>query len=173
MLIWLWRPFHRSCVRFTRMMDIKSSVVKAFAAFLLLSYVKFINTTVDILLPTKVYNSSSKFVGLYVYYDASYKYFGPQYLPFCILSIVLFMLFILSPMMLLLLYPMSFFQRCLSMCRLRSHTLHTFVDTFQGHYKNGIEPGTRDCRWFAAVYSLGRILILQYIIFGITHYAIH
>ena len=166
-LVWLWRPFHRCCVQFTRMMDIKSSVVKAFATFLLLSYVKFINTTVDILLPTKVYNSSGKFIGLYVYYDASYKYFGHEHLPFCILSMIFFILFILSPIMLLLLYPFSFFQRCLSKCRLRSHALHTFVDTFQGHYKDGIEPETRDCRWFAAVYSLCRILIL-YIIFGIT-----
>ena len=88
------------------MMDIKSSVVKAFATFLLLSYVKFINTTVDILLPTRVYNSSGKFIGLYVYYDASYKYFGPEHLPFCILGIVFFSLFILAPMMLLFLYPM-------------------------------------------------------------------
>ena len=77
-LVWSWRPFHRWCVRFTRMMDIKSSVVKAFATFLLLSYVKLINTTADIFLPTKVYNSSGNFVGLYVYYDASYKYFGPS-----------------------------------------------------------------------------------------------
>jgi 4-amino-4-deoxy-L-arabinose transferase-like glycosyltransferase len=45
--------------------------------------------------------------------------------------------------------------------------LQTFVDAFQGHYKDGTEPGTRDCRWFAAVYFLGRIVIL-YIIFGIT-----
>ena len=28
-LVWLWRPFHRCCVRFTRIMDIKSSIVKA------------------------------------------------------------------------------------------------------------------------------------------------
>ena len=45
--------------------------------------------------------------------------------------------------------------------------LQTFVDAFQGHYKDGTEPGTRDCRWFAAVYFLGRIIIF-YIIFGIT-----
>ena len=166
-LVWLWRPFHRCCVRFTRIMDIKSSVVKAFATFLLLSYIKFINTTVDIFLPTKVYNKHGEYVGLYVYYDASYKYFGPEHLPFCILGIGFFLIFVFSPLMLLFLYPMSFFQRCLSTCRLRNHILHTFVDTFQGHYKDGIELGTRDCRWFAAVYSLGRIIIL-YIIFGIS-----
>ena len=166
-LVWLWRPFHRCCVRFTRIMDTKSSVIKAFATFLLLSYVKFINTTADILLPTKVYDIYGNLVGSYVFYDASYKYFGPEHLPFCILSIVFFLVFVLSPLMLLFLYPMSFFQRCLSTCRLRNHILHTFVDAFQGHYKDGIEPGTRDCRWFAAVYSLLRIIIL-YIIFGIS-----
>ena len=34
-------------------------------------------------------------------------------------------------------------------------------------YKDGTEPGTRDCRWFAAIYFLGRIIIM-YIIFGIS-----
>ena len=37
-------------------MDIQSSIVKAFATFLLLSYVKLLNATVDILLPTVAYN---------------------------------------------------------------------------------------------------------------------
>ena len=86
---------------------------------------KFINTTVDIL-PTKVYNSSGKFVGLYVYHDASYKYFGPEHLPFCILSSVL----ILSAITLLLLYPFSFFQRCLSKFQLRSHVVRIVVACF-------------------------------------------
>ena len=166
-LVWLWRPFHRCCVRFSRVMDLKSSVVKAFATFVLLSYVKFINTTVDILLPGKIYNISGKPFGWYVYYDASYEYFGPKHLPFCVLSIGFFLVFVFAPLALLFLYPLSFFQRCLSMCRLRSHILRAFVDAFQGHYKDGIEPGTRDCRWFAAAYFLGRIIILN-AIFGIT-----
>ena len=76
-------------------------------------------------------------------------------------------MFVLAPLVLLLLYPVSFFQRCLSACRLRSHMLQTFVDAFQGHYKDGAEPGTRDYRWFAAVYFLGRIIVLH-VIFGIT-----
>ena len=167
LLVWLWRPFHGCCVRFSRVVETKASVVKAFATFLLLSYVKFINTTIDILLPGRVYNSSGEPFGWYVYYDASYKYFGSKHLPFCILSIGFFLVFVFAPLVLLFLYPMSFFQRCLSTCRLRSHTLHTFIDAFQGHYKDGIEPGTRDCRWFASAYFLGRIIIFN-VIFGIT-----
>ncbi len=31
-----------------------------------------------------------------------------------------------------------------------------FMDSFQGCYKDGTEPGTRDCRWFASVFFLAR-----------------
>ena len=55
-LVWLWRPFHRCCVRFSRAMDIQSSIIKAFATFLLLSYVKLLNTILDILLPIQLYH---------------------------------------------------------------------------------------------------------------------
>lgn len=46
------------------------------------------------------------------------------------------------------------------------HTTH-FVDAFQGYYEDSTEPGTCDCRWFAAVYFLGRMMVI-YIVFGIT-----
>ena len=170
-LVWLWRPFHRCCVRFTRIMDIQSSIIKAFATFLLLSYVKLLNATSDILLPVKLYHINSKVdgYGWYVYYDASYQCFSKDHLPYAIMSIAFFIVFGLSPLILLLLYPMSCFQRhCYGA---NNHALHTFVDAFQGHYKDGTEPGTRDCRWFAAIYFLGRIIIL-YIIVGAIKSAI-
>ena len=140
---------------------------RAFATFLLLSYVKLLNTTIDILLPVKAYNVYHKAVGVYVYYDASYIYFSKEHLPYAIMGIVFFLTFVLSPLILLLLYPTTCFQKCLSSCRLRSHILHTFVDTFQGYYKDGTEPGTRDCRWFAPIYFLGRIIVV-YIVFGVS-----
>ena len=164
-VLWLWSPFHRCCVRFTRIMDIQSSIIKAFATFFLLSYVKLINSTLDMLLSVKAYNVSGKEAGLYVYYDASYKYFGKEHLPYAIMAIVFFLIFVLFPLVLLLCYQIKFFQKCLNACRLNSHVLQVFVDTFQGHYKDGTEPGTRDYRWFAAVHFLIRIITL-YVIFG-------
>ena len=164
-VLWLWSPFHRCCVRFTRIMDIQSSIIKAFATFFLLSYVKLINSTLDMLLPVKAFNVRGKEAGLYVYYDASYKYFGKEHLPYAIMAIVFFLTFVLIPLVLLLCYQISFFQRFLNACRLKSHVLQVFVDTFQGHYKDGTEPGTRDYRWFAAVNFLIRIIAL-YVIFG-------
>ena len=88
------------------------------------------------------------------------------------MSIVLFLIFVISPLMLLLLYPTRCCQKCLNICNRGSLriVLHTFVDAFQGHFKDGTEPGTRDCRWFSAVYFLGRIGIM-YAIFFISDYA--
>jgi hypothetical protein len=171
-LIWLWRPFHRCCVRFTRAMDIQSSIIKAFATFLLLSYVKLLNATLDILLPVQLYQVRSPNEddsGWYVYYDASYQYFNIDHLPYAIMCITLFLVLGLFPLVLLIIYPMKCFQkRCYGA---NNYALRTFVDAFQGHYKDGTEPGTCDCRWFAGIYFLGRIMIL-YVIFGVVKNAV-
>ena len=164
-LVWLWRPFHRCCVRFSRVMDIQSSIIKAFATFLLLSYVKLLNATLDILIPVQIYyaNPNKDGSGWYVYYDASYQYFSKDHLPYALLGISLFLMFGLCPLVLLIVYPMSCFQRyCYGAS---NYALHIFIDAFQGHYKDGTEPGTHDCRWFAGIYFLGRIMIL-FAIFG-------
>ena len=165
-LVWLWRPFHRCCVRFSRAMDIQSSIIKAFATFLLLSYVKLLNTTLDILIPVQLYhaNPNKDGSGWYVYYDASYQYFSKDHLPYALLGISLFLTLGLCPLVLLIVYPMSCFQRY--SYGASNYALRIFIDAFQGHYKDGTEPGTRDCRWFAGIYFLGRIMIL-FVIFGV------
>ena len=167
LILCLWSPFHKWFVHFTKILDIRSSIVKVFATFLLLSYMKLLNVTLDILLPTAGYSVVNGSQTWYVYYDASYKYFSEHHLPYAIMSIIIFIVFIVTPLMVLILYPLRCFQKCLSVCRLRSHMLQVFVDTFQGHFKDGIDSDTRDCRWFASFYILGRIVIF-YIIYGVT-----
>jgi len=51
------------------------------------------------------------------------------------------------------------FQRCLSWLHLRSLAFDAFVDAFQGCYKDGTN-GTRDCRYFASLNILLRILFV-------------
>ena len=64
---------------------------------------------------------------------------------------------------------MRSFQRCLGYCtRIRWQFLHTFADTFQGGYKNGTN-GTWDCRYFAGLYLLFRIVLLVAFIFSLTY----
>ena len=66
----------------------------------------------------------------------------------------------LTPGILLLLYPLRLFQRFLNLFPIRWHILHTFVDSYQGCYKDGTEPGTRDCRGFASLFFLLRLFFI-------------
>ena len=61
---------------------------------------------------------------------------------------------------------MKWFQSCLNRFKLSFVVLHTFVESVIGYYKDGTEPGTNDCRYFASLFLLLRILF--YIALGLT-----
>ena len=60
-------------------------------------------------------------------------------------------------------YPSKIFKRYISSCWFRRwHALHTFMEAFQGQYKDGTN-GTRDFRMVSALYLIFRIAaLLQY-----------
>ena len=90
-----------------------------------------------------------------VYYDGNVAYFGESH--YAILAITILIIFTFLPILLLCLYPCRCFQRFLNRHSLRSQILHTFVETFQGNFKDGTN-GTRDCRYFAALYLIVRVV---------------
>ena len=159
------RPFCRYTERFRSQWNVSTSIVNAFATFLLLSYVKLLCVSSNLLIPTQVYNINGSSVGLYLYYDATIEYFGEEHLPYGVLAVFVLLVLILFPLLLLLLYPMRCFQQCLGCCGIRWHALPIFIDAFQGCYKDGTN-GTRDCRYFAAAFFFVRILL--FIIFALN-----
>ena len=165
-IVWTWRPFHRCFARFRQQWDIKTSTVDAFATFLVLSNVKLLSVSFDLLIPARVYSTNGSVVGLYLYYDASIEYFGKKHLPYAILALFVVLIFIIFPILLLLLYPMRCCQKCLGCCKVKWHALPIFIDAFQGCYKDGTN-GTRDCRYFATVYLLVRLILI--FLFAVTN----
>ena len=154
----IWRPAYGvfSCIR--REWNIRGSLVQAFATFLVLSYVKILNVSFDLLLPAilkdvkgNTFNNET-----YLANDAELVYFGREHLPYGILAIIMLSVFNILPTLLLLLYPCGCFQKCLTCCGIRSVTLHTFMDALQGCYR--YQP--RDCRYFAGIYLCVRMLFL-------------
>ena len=154
-LVCLWKPFRRFFIHFRKQWNIKTSVIEVFATFLLLSNVKFLSVSFDLLTPTEVRNINGSLLCLFLYYDASIAYFGKEHLPYAVVALLLLLIFVIFPIVLLLLYPMRCFQQCLGHCGVRWHALPIFVDAFQGCYKDGTN-GTRDCRYFAALYLIFR-----------------
>ena len=118
------------------------------------------------MIPTQIFQLSSDKSTFGVYYSPTVPYFGDEHLPYAILAITLVTLFVSAPTIIFILYPCQFFQKFLSLFPINWHFLHAFVDSFQGCYKDGTEPGTHDCRWFSVPMLL--IWPILYTIYGLT-----
>ena len=167
-LVTVWKPFHKVLSMFRKSWDIRTSVIDSFATFFLLTYVKVLSVTADILIPTNIYKlgSNKSTIAIGLYYSPTVHYFGDDHLPYVIVAIVILTLFVSIPTVIFILYPFQFFHKFLSLFPLNWHFLHAFVDSFQGCYKDGTEPVTFDCRWFSTLILIIRPLL--FIIYGMT-----
>ena len=144
--------------------SVRGSLIQAFATFLVLSYVKILDVSFDLLTPVYLNTVDGGTLNqTYVYNAGDLVYFGSEHLPFGILAVFMLTVFNVLPMVLLFLYPYGWFRECLRCCRANSNVLHTFMDAFQGCYRH--QP--RDCRFFAALYLLFRTLnIVSFALFS-------
>ena len=142
------RPFKAACKCFKYNMDIKTSTIDSFATFMFLSNIKLLNVCFDLLLPVYVCDTSNNSTCRWaVFYYATMPYFSHEHLPYAIPAILVLLMLVVGPVFILLLYPFSLCQKCLIMLPQRwKIMLYVFMDSFQGCYKDGTEPGTRDCR---------------------------
>ena len=75
------------------------------------------------------------------------------------LASFLLLTFALVPSLLLFLYPCHFCQRFLNKISCNSVILRTFMDVFQGNYKD-VTNGTRDYRFFSDIFFCTRYFIV-------------
>ena len=125
--------------------DIRTSVIDSFATFFLLAYNKVLNVTTDLLMPTRIDQLGSNNFTFGLYYSPSVQYSGDEHLPYAILALAFLTLFVVIPTLVFLLYPLQLFHKLLSFFPFNWHFFHAFIDSFQGCYKDGTEPGTFDC----------------------------
>ncbi len=170
LLTFICKPFKMLFSKWQSNFAIKTSTVNAFAAFFYLSNIKFFSICFDILTPVKVYqfysplqvNSSWR-----LYYDPTIKYFSKEHRWYALIALVIAFVFIIIPLLVLFLYSTRVFHKFLSILPQRWQLfLHVFVDSIQGCYKDGTEPGTRDCRWYVPMLYILRFLIM--FIYGLT-----
>ena len=150
------RPFGRIL---RRDWNPKDSIVSTFTIFFVLGYSKLLFTSLKLLYGVHVYNKNGTTMSNkpILFYDPSVKYLSLEHSPYIIVSISILIIFILIPPLILLLYPIRFFRKCINYLGFqRSEILCKIIDTFQGYYKNGTE-GTFDYRQFSALYMILRI----------------
>ena len=154
--MWLCWPVYKCFRHFRKELNIKSSLISAFATMLLLSYVKILNVTTNILSIGYHYDMYGNYGLLHVYYDPNTLYLSKEHLPYFITAITMSLVFNIIPLLLLCIYPCRCFRRCLNSTGLQHQVLHTFMDSFQGCYKH--KP--LNFRFFTAVYMITQIVNL-------------
>ena len=170
LVVWLWKPFHRCLAVFRRQWNIRNYLVHAFATFIVLSYVKILNTSFELLRPSQLYDvHGNHILKAYWYYDGRVDMTSKGYIPILLLALFMLLFFNVLPLALLALYPFKCFQRlldsCLSQnCRL---VLQIYMDSFHGCY----EDTAHDYRHFATLYLAVRFLnLLMSSVFSFTLY---
>ena len=169
LIVWLWRPFLKRFVRFTRAWNSRLSVVDTFATFLLLSYCRLITFSYFIYTFQHIYTMDTTLSSRKVLlYDPDVDYFDRDHLPYVVINLTVLLLFVCIPAIILALYQTRLFQKCLHLLRFRCLSLRIFVDLFQGCYKDGTS-GTRDFRFTASLYLFLRLgLLFSYVMCGFS-----
>ena len=165
LIVLIWTPFSKLFGRFREGWSSKTSIIDVFATFLLLSYVKLVSVSFDILVPTRVWDVYGASKGLYLYYDSTIEFLGAEHLPYAILAFTILLVAGVLPLLLLLLYPMLCFQRLLNFLRVNYEGIRVFVECFQGCYQDRTDRG-KEYRYFGALPLF--IRLVAYVIYVMT-----
>ena len=148
-------------------LDIRATLIESFSTLYLLSLVKIQSVSLDLLVPTPLYYADgSQDSSYFLYLAPDVVYFGHTHLPYALVALVLSVALVVIPTLLLFLYPCQCFQRFLNKINCNSQVLRTYMDVFQGHYKDGTD-NSRNFRFFSGVFIAVRIIaIVQFSLFN-------
>ena len=162
------RPFYICLHRCKKEWNIKNSLIEAFATLIMLSFVKILHITFEILSFTQYYDMTYQSSPPLVHADPGIKYLSTEHLPSVFVAISISFTFNFLPFLLLCVYPYSCTRRFLNHAGLNSQAFSALMDAFQGCYK--IKP--KFSQSFSAVCLLANYLsLLMY--FGLDNSLYH
>ena len=170
LVVWLWKLFHRTYVRFRRAWDPNASMIHAFATLLFLSYYKFLLIMYVPIRLGNIYDQKLSSVNTAMYLDLNIKKTDLKHIYLFLLSVIIFIFILLPPSLLLIIFPTRLFNKVSQYLKPRwIVSIRIFVDTFNGCYKDGTD-GTRDYRAVSG-YILATCLLLPLlqILFTLQH----
>ena len=155
-----WKPLTACFSKFKKEWMITDSLIHTIAAFLLLSYTKLAVVSIRILNGSFLHDVYGNKVGFVPFFSTQNYYFHGEHGFFATLAIITLLTFVAIPPLILLLYPAKKCNACLDKfcCARPLHGLRTFVDSFQGAYKDG-SSNRCDFRYVAGWYFLLRIFV--------------
>ena len=176
LLLWSWKAINKLFLRYVKLMKIQNrtvTVVDTFATFFLLSYSKLIlflslsgySTELFNVNDTTLASSHIHRLGL----DPTEDFLGKSHATVAIM-VIIFLMFILPPVVLLALYPVRAFRsllfKCCSTRCMASLTI--FVEKFYSCYRDGLDGGWDMRSWASVPFIL--VLIGFSLSAGVNHF---
>lgn len=166
-IILICKPLRFCLVQVRKGLRDKGDIINVFATLFLLAYSKVLYQ--GVMLSMCKLRTNSRYYGftdlqlhstVYVSFaDIRITCGESEYLVYAILGITISLLFNILPVLLILFYPMLWFQKIISKCRLNLNSAKFFVERFQGCYRD-VSDGGMDMRSFSAFYFFLRGVIL-------------
>ena len=164
LVVYTTRPVHQLLARFWQRFKIQPSLIDTYAGLILLSYMRFLATSVKLLKFTFVImNGNYDNFTVAFYYDANLGYFGWPHAVYGVLAILCLLVFVVTPTIVLLFYHLKSFQRCLTRCKLDRPGLHALVDAYQGCFKNSATDDS-ERRYYAGISLLFRFCYVAFFV---------
>ena len=168
-IVFICRPLHACFVRVRRIWDIQKSIIHALATFLLLSYTKFTLVSFSLLTTTPLVDENGTDRSYRLYYDGTIEVGSKAYWPYLLPSLLVLFTFVAIPPIILIVPSVVHLVQKARCCRVPDMCgggqWNQFLNTFHGCYKDGTGEGDdsdnkHDCRWFAGLYFILRVVLL-------------
>ena len=162
-VVWIWRMLNKLVFEHinVNLNNTRKSVIDTFATFFLLSFAKIILLVLTPLYPMKAFTINTTTHASSISYlsalDTNVKLFSKQHVPYVAVSILLFLMVVLPPILLIALYPVRAFRALLFKCCWRMDLISIFVEKFHSCYRDGLDGG-RDMRSFASLYFITALI---------------
>ena len=168
-VIWVWRGLNKLLLKHFKVnQNSNRTVVNAFATFFLLTYAKLVFILLIPLCPLTTYFINDTALTSNTVYqtalDPTVKFLSKHHVPYATISILIFLIAIIPPVLLLALYPVRAFRSLLFRCCRRMDFINFFVEKFYSSYRDGLDGG-RDMRCFASLYFF--IVLLVYLLWTV------
>ena len=145
-IVILWRPLHLISVHLYRTWEPNASIIQAFSSLFFLSYAKLLFVIAAPFFISAAVNAEGKRVDRLLYLFSTVSYLSKGHIYLIIFSIFITIFLFLPPLILLIIYPTSFFEKISRHFKPRWRiAIKAYVETFQSCFKDGTN-GTRDYR---------------------------
>ena len=126
-----------------RLKPLSFSPLSAVATFLVLSFSRLTIISTRIVTPSQIYNKTGDHVMTVPYYFGAWDYFHDRHAVYVVLAVLIFLLFLFTPTVILMLYPFAGRFRC-TRClidwigKVSRQKIPLFLEKFYGCYKTNV-----------------------------------